>query len=66
MQMISAMTKFLRDKLKHCAKRVMFLLGYQPLVKVPVLKAIEAANKNNVFTIGFTKSGDNTLSKIAH
>tara|TARA_B100000579_G_C22528911_1_gene709780 strand:+ start:176 stop:760 length:585 start_codon:yes stop_codon:yes gene_type:complete len=32
---------------------------------ISVLKAIEAANKNNVFTIGFTKSGDNTLSKIA-
>ena len=32
---------------------------------VSVLKAIEAANKNNVFTIGFTKTGDNTLSNIA-
>ena len=44
----------------------MFLLGYQPLVKdVSVLKAIEATNKNNVFTIGFTKTRDNTLSNIA-
>ena len=58
--MISAMTKFQRQVEALCEK-VMFLLGYQPLVKVSVLKAIEAANKNNVFTIGFTKTGDNTF-----
>ena len=47
--MMSAMTKFLRDKLKHCAKGDV-LIGISTSGESVMLKT-EAANKNNAFTL---------------